>query len=145
MYIYSLQEVGSVSVSVSHEPSSDWPPVDWRPVLLFTGDEHGLLAAGPPVGAYRRRTDLLPTIVTPREQRTTTPGRAASLGRIDRLAPPAPRGAPQHVSMFNLAAARSRTRKANPDPASKPNLHGPMAARRPGQRPLATTGGQPIG
>ena len=113
---------------------------------MLPGDENGLLASGPPVGAYRRRTDLLPTIVTPRE-RTSTPGRAVSLGRIDQPAAAAAettttaRRRPQHVSMCNLAA-RSRTRGSS-NPASKPNLHkraattADAAIQRGGQRPSA--------
>ena len=128
-------------------------------LYFFAGDEHDPVAAGPPVGAYRRRTDLLPTIVTPREQRTSTPGRAASLSRIDRLAPVAAppagvtgaHGRPQHVSMCNLAA-RSRTRSTqanNPHPASKPNPHGrvearPAVAQRTARGP-STSGRQPAG
>ena len=57
---------------------------------MSAGDETGNSFNAAQMGAHRRRTDLIPTILMGRDRGSTpnTPGRAVSMSRIDQLTVP---------------------------------------------------------
>ena len=84
--------------------------------LHYPGDDNGLAFTAPCPGAHRRRTDLMPAILSRGPGHTTpsTPGRAVSLSRIDHLNDPSSRRSmASSKSMSHLAQKKTGTRPAS--------------------------------
>jgi len=105
------------------------------------GDENGLCQPPALVGAHRRRTDLMPTIVMARDRGVSTPstpGRAVSLSRIDQLAKPRQ---PVSLSMSKSVNSKSMSHLAQRKTGHQ-NIMAPNRTKSNHQR--AVTAGAPL-
>ena len=99
------------------------------------------------MGAHRRRTDLIPTILMGRDRGSTpsTPGRAVSMSRIDQLAVPRSqlgKGMSKSVnskSMSHLALKKTSGQAANRTTGHQRAATAAQPARKPGGSTLFQT------
>ncbi len=114
---------------------------------MSAGDETGNSFTAAQMGAHRRRTDLIPTILMGRDRGSTpsTPGRAVSMSRIDQLAIPRSqlgKGMSKSVnskSMSHLALKKTSGQAANRTTGHQRAVTAAQPARKPGGSTLFQT------